>query len=253
MGSDKSRLAVWGSRLAVLALIILVLSMTGLRFHMLAFSIPLAGIAVAGLVGIAALLVTLLGAISIVTGRRSGLLTVLVGIILAVIAATPFTMSFLTARSVPPIHDISTDLVNPPQFAAVVALRAGSPNALDRKTPADLAALQQKAYPNLAPMKVNAPPGKVFEAAREVVHDMGWTLDAAMPETGMIEATATTPLLHFKDDIAIRIAETEYGTRVDMRSVSRVGMSDLGANAARIFKFETALMQKVAANEMDAE
>ena len=253
MGGNQSRLAVWGLRLAVLALIILALSIVGLRFHLLAFRTPLMGIAVAGLVGIVALLVAAFGAISVKTGRKSGLSTDLIGIVVALIAATPFASSFFKGRSVPAIHDISTDLANPPQFVAVVPLRGDTSNPLDRKEPADLAALQQKAYPDLAPMEVNAPPGKVFEAAREVVHDMGWTLDAATPETGLIEATATTSLLHFQDDVAIRIKETENGSRVDMRSVSRVGISDLGANAARIFTFETALMQKVAEDEVNAE
>ena len=253
MGGDKSRLAVWGLRLAVLALIILALSIAGLRFHLMAFRTPLMGIAVAGLVGIIAFLVSAFGVISAAVGRKSGIGLALVGIVVAAVSATPFTTSFFKGRGVPPIHDITTDLANPPQFVAVVKLRGADSNPLDRKDPANLAELQEKAYPDLAPMKVNAPAGKVFEAAREVVHDMGWTLDAATPETGLIEATATTSLLHFKDDVAIRVEETENGTQVDMRSVSRVGISDLGANAARIFKFETALMQKVAADEVNGE
>jgi uncharacterized protein (DUF1499 family) len=253
MAGDQSRTVVWGSRLAFLALIVLLLSVTGLRWHLVAFRTPLLGIAVAGLVGIVALLVTLFGFISVARGHKSGLSTALVAAVMAIIAATPLTVSFFKMRGVPAIHDITTDLTNPPQFSAVVALRGDGSNPLDRKVPADLAALQQKAYPDLAPMEVNIPPGKVFEAAREVVHDMGWTVDAATPETGMIEATATTPLLRFMDDVAIRITETDHGSRVDMRSVSRVGKSDLGTNAARIFKFETALMQKIAEDEVDTE
>ncbi len=246
MGGNQSRLATWGMRVSILALVILAISIVGLRFHLLAFSIPLKGIAVAGLVALVGLLVSLIGLVVTATGRKTGLMTALVGVVIAVVAATPFSTSFMKARSVPPIHDISTDLINPPQFVAVVPLRATSPNALDRAEPADLAEQQTKAYPALAPLTVEAQPGKVFDAARDVVHDMGWALDAATPETGLIEATATTSLLHFKDDVVIRITETDTGSKVDMRSVSRVGMSDLGANAARIEAFFAALKAKLA-------
>lgn len=246
MDEKQSRLAVWGLRIAILALVVLAISIVGLRFHLLAFSIPLKGIAVAGLMAIVGLLVSLVGLIITATGRKTGVVTALVGVAIAVIAATPFSTSFLKARSVPPIHDISTDLTNPPQFVAVVPQRAASPNALDRAEPADLAEQQAKAYPDVVPLKLDAQPGKVFDAARDVVHDMGWALDAATPETGLIEATATTSLLHFKDDVVIRITAIDKGTQVDMRSVSRVGMSDLGANAARIEAFMAALKAKLA-------
>ena len=76
---------------------------------------------------------------------------------------------------------------------------------------------------------------------------MGWELVASTPDTGLIEATATTNLLHFKDDVAIRITKTDAGGSIlDVRSVSRVGMSDLGANAARIEAFIAALKAKLA-------
>lgn len=248
MNEDQSRLAGWGMRLAILALVVLLACIVGLRYDLLAFRIPLMGIALAGLLGVIALILSVIGLVVALTGRKTGAPVALAGIVIAVIAATPFSTAFVKGRSVPPIHDISTDLANPPQFVAVVPLRAGSPNALDRSEPADLAEQQAKAYPNLAPLPVDAPPGKVFEAARDVVHDMGWTLVAATPETGLIEATASTTLLNFRDDVAIRVTEsaTSGGSIVDVRSVSRVGMSDLGANAARIEAFLDALKKKLA-------
>lgn len=246
MSGDQSRLASWGMRLAVLALIVLVLSILVLRLDLMAFGTPLLGIAVAGLVGLVALLVSLAGLVVTATGKKAGLATAIIGIVVAVIAATPFTTSFITGSGVPPIHDITTDLANPPQFVAVVALRAASPNPLDRAEPADLAEQQAKAYPGLTSLSLNVPAGVVFEASRDVVHDMGWELVAAAPDAGLIEATATTSLLQFKDDVAIRIVETETGATVDVRSVSRVGQSDLGANAARIEAFLAALQAKLA-------
>tara|TARA_R110000868_G_scaffold47354_2_gene155441 strand:+ start:1546 stop:2289 length:744 start_codon:yes stop_codon:yes gene_type:complete len=245
--NDQSRLAIWGSRLAILALVVLLASILTLRFDLMAFRTPLMGIAVAGLVGLIALVVSLAGLVIVLRGKRAGLSTAVIGIVGALVAATPFTTSFVKARSVPPIHDITTDLANPPQFVAIVPLRAEAANPLDRAEPADLAAQQAKAYPALAPVALDALPGKVFEAARDVVHDMGWELVSAAPDTGLIEATATTSLLHFKDDVAIRITETDAGgSIVDLRSVSRVGMSDLGANAARIDAFIAALKAKLA-------
>tara|TARA_R110000868_G_scaffold10429_2_gene51178 strand:+ start:1545 stop:2291 length:747 start_codon:yes stop_codon:yes gene_type:complete len=247
MNEDQSRLAAWGSRLAILGLVVLVVCIVLLRFDLMAFRLPLLGIAVAGLLGIVALVVSLIGLVSVLRGKRAGLSAALIGIVVALVAATPFTTSFMKGRSVPPIHDITTDLANPPQFVAILPLRATSPNPLDRAEPADLAAQQAKAYPSLAPVTLDALPGKVFEASRDVVHDMGWDLVSAAPDSGLIEATATTNLLHFKDDVVIRITETDAGgSIVDLRSVSRVGMSDLGANAARIEAFIEALKAKLA-------
>ncbi len=217
--NDQSRSATWGSRLAILALVVLIVSILTLRFDLMAFRTPLLGIAVAGLLGLIALIVSLVGLVIVLRGKRAGLGTAVIGIVVALAAATPFTTSFMKARSVPPIHDITTDL----------------------------AAQQAKAYPNLAPVALDADPAKAFAAAEAVVKDMGWELVASTPDTGLIEATATTNLLHFKDDVAIRITKTDAGGSIlDVRSVSRVGMSDLGANAARIEAFIAALKAKLA-------
>lgn len=245
--NDQSRLATWGSRLAIFGLAVLIASICALRFDLIDFRVPLLGIAVAGLSGLIGLIMSFIGLVAVLRGKRAGLSTALIGIVVALVAATPFTTSFLKGRSVPQIHDISTDLKNPPQFVAVVPLRAASPNPLDRAAPADLAALQAKAYPALVPVPLDVLPGKAFDAARDVVHDMGWELVSAAPDTGLIEATATTSLMHFKDDVVIRITETDAGgSIVDVRSVSRVGMSDLGTNAARITAFIAALKAKLA-------
>lgn len=243
--ADRSRAAVWGMRVGVLAFVLLALAIIGNRHEFVVFRTAVLGVAIAGAIGIVAVIVSLVGLVRTLGGRKTGVGLAIAGLVIGVIAATPFTVSFLKGRSVPPIHDITTDLANPPQFVAVVALRAGSPNPLDRAAPADLAELQAKAYPDLAPLSLQAQPGKVFDAAREVAHDMGWEIVAATPETGLIEATATTSLLHFKDDVAIRVTEKDGGAVVDVRSVSRVGKSDLGANAERIRAYLAALKAKL--------
>jgi len=156
----------------------------------------------------------------------------------------------LSSGSVPPIHDITTDLENPPVFVSVVALRGDNSNPLDRAQPADLADLQRQAYPQLQTLVVADDIATVFAAALDAANAQGWDVaDAVEPENGepgRIEATDTTLLFGFKDDVVIRIADDgPERTLVDMRSVSRVGLSDLGKNAARIDGYVAALQAKL--------
>ena len=143
------------------------------------------------------------------------------------------------AQSVPPIHDISTDLENPPAFAAIVPLRGDAPNPLNR-TP-DVILQQREGYPDLAPLTLPEPSGQVFGRARATAERLGWSIVKADPAAGLIEATDTTRWFGFVDDIVIRITPWGTGTRVDVRSVSRVGRSDIGTNAERIRAFLAAL------------
>ncbi|MEO1040450.1 MAG: DUF1499 domain-containing protein [Pseudomonadota bacterium] len=151
-----------------------------------------------------------------------------------------------TARSLPPIHDISTDTANPPQFsAAIIEARGDSSNSLDYAAKTDprserpLPDVQAEAYPDIAPITLTVSTQAAYSAALEAVGDMGWTLVREDAAEGVIEATAETFWFGFKDDVAIRITPGDAGgSIVDARSVSRVGVSDLGANAARLRAFE---------------
>ncbi|MBI4264240.1 MAG: DUF1499 domain-containing protein [Acidobacteria bacterium] len=144
-----------------------------------------------------------------------------------------------TARRVPPIHDITTDLENPPTFEAVVPIRADAPNRLDR--PAELARQQREGYPDLAPITLPAASDQVFDRALAVAQDLGWEIVTADKSTGRIEATDTTRWFGFRDDVVVRLTPWGSGTRVDVRSVSRVGRSDVGTNARRIRRYLEAL------------
>lgn len=138
------------------------------------------------------------------------------------------------ARAVPPIHDISTDTENPPAFVAVVPLRSDATNPVEYGGP-DVASQQRSAYPDLEPARFELAPERAFEAARDAAGAMGWDIVDVDPGAGRIEATDTTFWFGFKDDVVIRVAaEPGGGARVDVRSLSRVGGSDIGANAARI-------------------
>jgi uncharacterized protein (DUF1499 family) len=140
------------------------------------------------------------------------------------------------AQSLPRIHDITTDTVNPPQFVAVLPLRANAPNtaAYGGK---EIAEQQLKGYPDIRPLALGVPPGVAFGRARDAAESMGWEIVAADPAAGRIEATATTPWFGFKDDIVVRVSAAEQGSRIDVRSVSRVGRSDVGTNAKRIREY----------------
>ncbi|AGA34046.1 hypothetical protein TVNIR_2403 [Thioalkalivibrio nitratireducens DSM 14787] len=137
------------------------------------------------------------------------------------------------AREVPPIHDITTDTADPPRFEAILELRATAPNPA--AYPGETVAQQQRqAYPDIRTLVLEAPPERVLEQALDAAQTMGWDIVAVDPREGRIEAVATTFWYGFKDDVVIRVTPDGATTRVDVRSVSRVGRSDAGTNARRI-------------------
>lgn len=157
-------------------------------------------------------------------------------LILAVIAvAMPLSLMF-KAKSVPPIHDISTDLVNPPKFEAIVPLRIDAPNPVAYPGE-ETAAQQRQAYPELVTQQYSQPQVQVFDAALVSVKNLGWELANADKTRGLIEATHTTAWFGFKDDVVIRIEQRGQVSALDIRSKSRVGKSDVGKNAQRIHEF----------------
>lgn len=247
MDGQQSRLAKWGLWLAIAALLVLAVCIAGNRYELIHFGLAVRGLAVAALIGLVAVIVSAAGIVRTLVSNRSGVRFAIMGLVLGLLVAAPVVQAIVAGAQVPGIHDITTDLDNPPQFDAVVALRGEGTNPLDRAEPENLAELQRQAYPDIATIEVGAQPGKVFEAALETARAEGWDIVAFNPEAGLIEATATTRVMNFRDDVAIRVVEREGGAAVDIRSVSRVGISDLGANANRIRTFRDALKKKLAA------
>ncbi|SHK61343.1 Protein of unknown function [Marinobacter antarcticus] len=164
---------------------------------------------------------------------RPALVGALVSVTVVAMIAIPMQMK-QRAQSVPPIHDITTDMENPPAFTALAAAREEAPNEVDYPG-AETARQQQAAYPKLKPIIIDMPMASAMAAAKATIQARGWEIAGTTANT--IEATATTRWFGFKDDVAIRMTETETGVRVDMRSASRVGKSDLGTNAERIQVF----------------
>lgn len=153
----------------------------------------------------------------------------------AVLIAIPLNLYF-TAQSVPRIHDITTDTEDPPRFVAILPLREGAPNPAAYEGPR-VAQLQKARYPDIRPTVFAKPPNQIFKAALAAARDMGWTIAATVPNEGRIEATARTFWFGFRDDVVIRIRSEGQGARLDIRSKSRIGRSDVGANAKRIRAF----------------
>jgi len=159
----------------------------------------------------------------------------------------------------PFIHDVTTDTQNPPVFGDFITKErevenANSAEYIGKKAPVTAAdgtkseklvsALQTKAYPAIRPLILNEPKDVVFGEALATVKAMGWKIKEEDLETGRIDATDTTFWYGFKDDVTIRLRDSEGGgTIVDVRSLSRVGGSDLGKNAERVGEFLERLAQ----------
>lgn len=171
---------------------------------------------------------------------RTAVVLGVVGLVVAAMAVyIPWTWK-QTLDSVPYIHDITTDLDNPPAFVTARGLRKEGDHPVEYDGP-EVAEQQRKAYPDLAPLMTSQPAEKVFETAKSVIAAMGMELVDADPLTLRLEATDTSLLYGFTDDMVVRIAKTVEGAKVDVRSKSRVGRSDLGQNAKRIRSFLTKL------------
>jgi len=159
---------------------------------------------------------------------------VLVGLIISVAILGLMFSQFRAATSVPSIHNISTDTENPPQFDKIIPLReAQGANPLQYDT-ATLADAQRKAYPQVQPLISNQSAQEMIARAANVMQGMGLEVVDINPAAGRVEATDTTFWFGFKDDVVVRVRSEGAGSVVDVRSVSRVGQSDLGENAERI-------------------
>jgi uncharacterized protein (DUF1499 family) len=170
------------------------------------------------------------------TGLRRGVVFGIHGAVIGVLVFGVPAFKLIEGRKLPPIHDITTDPANPPRFVAMLPLRKNAPNTAEYGGAA-ISEQQRKGYPDITPLMLEAPPAAAYERALKTARDAGWEIVAAVPEENRIEATATTLLFGFKDDIVVRITLAGSGSRVDVRSVSRVGRSDLGANANRVREF----------------
>jgi uncharacterized protein (DUF1499 family) len=192
--------------------------------------------------GIAALVVSVL---TLLFGRarieaRGIAVAILAFAVGGLIACVPWHYDQIR-QTVPPIHDITTDPDNPPAFVVVVPLReAAGPDRVAYEG-VKIAEQQRQAYPDIVPLVLALPPAAAFNRALDVAQRKGWTIVAADDAAGRIEASDKSRWFGFIDDIVVRITPAGSGSRVDLRSSSRVGRNDFGVNAARVESFLSAL------------
>lgn len=231
-----SKIAAWSSRLGLFAFAVAALSIIIVRSGLLEIVPALATFGAALVFAGLAILFAFAAFIVIWRQGLSGLGRALLGLFLGLaLLAYPAYLGTRALR-LPPISDITTDTANPPRFDVLSRLRPRG--RTDYPGPA-VAALQQKAYPDIAPLELDVPTKAAYDAALALVTKRKWYIGDARSPTpgrrdGVIEAVARTPIMGFRDDVVIRVTPLGQGTRVDMRSASRFGNHDLGANASRI-------------------
>jgi uncharacterized protein (DUF1499 family) len=227
--------------ISVLAMLTLIMSGLGVRAELWSFRTGFTLLRWAALVGMIAAGIAVIFLL-VPKLRQGNVVALLLAVIIALATAcVPWSWQ-RRARAAPPIHDITTDTERPPAFVAVLPLRADAPNPAEYGG-AEIAAQQRQAYPDIQPLVLHVPPNSAFAIARTAADRMGWEIVAADSFGMRIEATATTRWFGFKDDVVVRIEPAPAGSRIDVRSVSRVGRGDVGTNAERIRAYLRRLRQ----------
>lgn len=232
-----SRLAIWSQRLALFSLPVVALGILMSRLSLVetlaALGVFAAGVAVAAV----AVLVALIALAAIWNDGYRGIAQAVTGLLIGlVVVAGPAAMMAFAYR-LPAIHDVTTDLADPPSIVAGAAARPPGANPPAYPGP-ETAALQRAGYPDLKPLAKEWTPDQAYQAAREAIDKRRWrVLDQVPPKPGRdgrIEAVVRTLVFGFRDDVVVRIRATADGSRIDVRSASRIGLHDIGTNARRI-------------------
>lgn len=210
--------------LAALAVLLLAISGPGTHAGLWPLSVGVGLFAGAMLVGLAAAGAALVG-LALPRLRARSVPVWIAALTLGVASAAVPLDYVRRVKTLPYINDLTTDTESPPQFSP------------PKTYPSHFAELQQIGYPDLRPLELALPPQQAFARAAETARDEGWEITALDESAGRIEAVATTRWFGFQDDVVIRITPARAGSRVDLRSRSRVGRSDAGANAQRIREF----------------
>lgn len=230
-----SRLAVWSGRLAVFALAVTILSIVIVRSGLLEIVPALATFGAALLFAGLAILFAFASFVVIWRDGLAGLGYSLLGLFLSLaILAYPGYLGYRAAK-LPQISDITTDTNNPPRFDVLARLRPrGSSDYPGR----DTAEKQRAAYPDITSLQLTVPPKMAYDLVLALTTKRKWLIvDSRAPvpnRSAAIEAVARTPIMGFREDVAIRISPQGDGSRIDIRSASRYALHDFGGNASRI-------------------
>jgi uncharacterized protein (DUF1499 family) len=234
-----SRLAIWSRRLALFSLAATFIAIIVVRSGALEIVPALSTLGGALALALLAILLAFGAAISIWKDGVGGIGEAVTGLLIGLaLIAYPLYVG-VKAYRLPAIYDITTDPIDPPRFDAIARLRPRDANPV---TYAGLytAEQQRTAYSDIEPDMTSVSPQEAYDAALKVITRRKWhVVDArppkgTAPREGLIEAIARTPILGFRDDVAVRVRATRDGARIDVRSASRYGRHDLGTNAARV-------------------
>ncbi len=200
-----------------------------------------------------AVVAILLGVIGLVRTRIStglvGRNRAVLGIAIGACLLAGLGFALRGSGGAPLLHDVSTDIESPPGFPGFVAEAEGRANGVVYPDGGpEVPKLQQEAYPDIQPIEVPLEDLDAFERAADVVEAFGWKVTLSRKSGGRIIAEVESGLFHFIDDVSIRVTGINYEKSiVDIRSNSRVGQGDMGANAARIREFREALLNPTSA------
>jgi hypothetical protein len=236
-----SSLATWARYLAVFSVVAVLVSIIIVRFGFLEMKPALAtffgALAFAGL----SILVGLAGAAAIWQSGARGIGRIVLAFFIDIMVLAYPAYLGLQYRKLPPIHDITTDPIDPPRFEALARLRTG--DGANTAVYAGLYSAEQQriAYPDIETVELEVPVQRAYEITLQLVTKRKWlVIDERAPQPprriGRIEAVARTPIMGFREDVSIRVTPDGEDSRVDIRSASRYFESDLGSNAARVRK-----------------
>jgi uncharacterized protein (DUF1499 family) len=234
-----SRLAIWSRRIALFALVATVVAIIVVRSGALEIVPALSTLGGALALAVLAILLAFGAAVSIWKDGVGGIGESVTGLLIGLaLIAYPLYVG-IKAYKLPAIYDITTDPIDPPRFDAIARLRPRDANPV---TYAGLYTAEQQrvAYSDIEPDLTNVSAQEAYDAVMKVITKRKWhVVDARPPQgtaprDGLIEAIARTPILGFRDDVAVRVRATQEGARIDVRSASRYGRHDFGTNAARV-------------------
>jgi uncharacterized protein (DUF1499 family) len=234
-----SRLAIWSRRIALFSLVATFIAIVVVRSGALEIVPALSTLGGALALAMLAILLAFGAAVSIWKDGVGGIGEAVTGLLIGLVLITYPLYVGVKAYKLPAIYDITTDPIDPPRFDAIARLRPRDANPV---TYAGLytAEQQRTAYSDIEPDMTSVSPQEAYDAAMKVITKRKWhVVDARPPQgtaprDGLIEAIARTPILGFRDDVAVRVRATHEGARIDVRSASRYGRHDLGTNAARV-------------------
>ena len=243
---SMSGLALWARRLAVFAAIATLASIGIVRFGFLEVRPAMATFfAALGLAGLSILL-AFAGFVAIWQSGARGLGAIFVALLIdALILAYPAYLAVQYHR-LPPIHDITTDSIDPPKFETLARLRVGSGTNTAVYAGLYSAEQQRETWPDIETVQLDLPPQRAYDIVLQIITKQKWRIvDARAPQPprfeGKIEAVARTLIMGFREDVVVRVQADGDGSRIDLRSSSRHFESDLGSNAARITKLIKAI------------